>query len=62
MYKEKGIAQETLISKIMSKESVEKFSITDNQIHDMKYEGIPHMFRYNKPVVQQKEQSAIIEA
>lgn len=62
MYKEKGINQETLISKIMSKDSVEKFSITDNQIHDKKYEGIPHMFRYNKPAVQQCKQSEVIIA
>lgn len=62
LFEEKGIIQETLITSIISKDHIEKFSLNSSQIHDIKYEGIPHLFRYNKPICQVKPQSAVIEA
>ena len=70
MFKEKGIVQETIIISIHeSKKGKEIFSCSIDQIHDTKYEGIDHMYRYkpNQPlshliVPETKTECAITEA
>ena len=55
MFREKGLQQETILFSIIDqKKQIEVFSYTFHQIHDVKYTGISHVFRYcqNKPLSQ----------